>query len=453
MTQKSINPYNGELLKEYPTHSTEDVNKIITGCHQNFLEWRKWSFAQRAEKMKAAASILKSKKEELSKLISLEMGKPLSQSESEIDKCAMVCEYYAEKAAVFLANESLEAPKGYSYITYNPLGVVLAIMPWNFPFWQVFRFAAPGIMAGNTAILKHASNVPGCAMAIESIFHDAGFPDFTFKSLLISSKEVNSIIENDKVMAVTLTGSEKAGSKVAEAAGKNIKKSVLELGGSDPFIVLKDADLEQAIATAVKGRMINNGESCIAAKRFIVAEEIFDEFLMLFKEKFCSLKYGDPLHPDTDYGPLARPDLAEELFEQVSKSVNMGAKVAMGGDRPEKGSSRFDPTIILNAKKGMPAYDEELFGPVAVLFKFSSEEEAIQIANDTKFGLGAAVWTKNIDKAKAMAQKIESGTVVINKMMASHPANPFGGIKMSGYGRELAHLGIREFVNIKTVWM
>jgi len=383
----------------------------------------------------------------------MEMGKPIKEAVAEIEKCAKVCAYYAENAIDFLRDEALDTPHGNGYLHYNPLGVILAVMPWNFPFWQVFRFAAPAIMAGNTCLLKHASNVPKCALDIERIFIEAGFPDDIFNTLLIGSSGVGHVIEHEQVMAVTLTGSELAGSSVAATAGKNIKKSVLELGGSDPFIVLNDADVKAAAMTAVTGRMLNTGQSCIAAKRFILEKGISDEFTQQYIARLDELKYGNPMELDTDFGTLARKDLAEEIFEQVKESLKKGAKI-VHGKLPELIDSAFFPPIILSElKPGMPAYDEEIFGPVASFFTVDNLNEAVQIANQSQFGLGASVWTGDDEKARFMADKIESGAVYINQMMFSDPSVPFGGIKKSGYGRELSFLGIREFVNQKTVWI
>ncbi|MGK7394939.1 MAG: NAD-dependent succinate-semialdehyde dehydrogenase [Candidatus Cyclobacteriaceae bacterium M3_2C_046] len=453
MSIQSINPYNNQLLKEYEPLNTDQINAAIEKGHQAYLSWKKNDFEVRAGLMQQTARILKERKSELAELITKEMGKIRAESEAEIEKCALVCQYYAENAAKFLKDEPLPVDDGEAFIAYDPIGLVLAVMPWNFPFWQVFRFAAPNLMAGNVGLLKHASNVPQCAKAIEEVFIQAGFPEGIFQSLMIGSSEVNEVIDHPLVKAVTLTGSDVAGKKVAERAGHNLKKTVLELGGSDPFIVLADADLEKAAQTAVKARMINCGQSCIAAKRFIIEKAVSDQFHNLFKQKMQNLKPGNPLDEGVDYGPMARRDLANQLSEQVHHSIDMGAELILGDGKPEAEGNFFHPAIITNIKPGMPAYQEELFGPVAITFVADGAEDAVQIANSSPFGLGAAVWSKDTDKAKRLARKIESGNVFINGMVASNPKTPFGGVKISGYGRELSYMGIREFMNIKTVWL
>jgi succinate-semialdehyde dehydrogenase/glutarate-semialdehyde dehydrogenase len=382
-----------------------------------------------------------------------EMGKVKSEAMAEVEKCALACDYYAEHAEGFLEDEPLNAPEGEAYIAYDPIGPVLAVMPWNFPFWQVIRFAAPNLMAGNVGILKHAPNVPQCALAVEEIFREAGFPEHAFQTLLVSHHKVSSLLEDRRIKAATLTGSDAAGSKVAQKAGEQIKKTVLELGGSDPFIVLADADIDLAADVGVKARMINCGQSCIAAKRFIVHQSVYDDFITVFMQKMQQLKQGNPNDEGTDYGPMAREDLAKKLLTQVTKSVEKGAKVLLGGDRPDKKGAFFNATVLANITPGMPAYHEELFGPVATVFVVKDDDEAVRLANDTPYGLGGSVWTRDIERGKRMVRRVEAGAVYINKMMASHPAIPFGGIKLSGYGRELSHLGIREFVNQKTVWI
>jgi succinate-semialdehyde dehydrogenase/glutarate-semialdehyde dehydrogenase len=381
------------------------------------------------------------------------MGKPITQAIAEVEKCALVCEYYSDNAEKILKEEIIQTDASQSYVRFDPFGIVLAIMPWNFPFWQIFRFAAPALMAGNVALLKHASNVPMSALAIEEIFMEAGFPQNIFKTLLISSSLIKEIIDNPLIKAVTLTGSESAGKKVAQFCGSKLKKTVLELGGSDPFIVLDDANVDEAVKTAVTARLINNGQSCIAAKRFIVVGKIYHEFEKKFVEAMSKVKIGDPMNKETELGPIAREDLLNELDGQVKKSVEKGAKVLCGGKRIDRKGFYYEPTILSNLSKGMPAYDEEIFGPVASLIKARDEDDAIRIANDSVFGLGASLWTSNITKAKLLAGKIESGSVFINGMVKSDPRLPFGGIKNSGYGRELSHYGIKEFVNIKTVWI
>jgi len=453
MSISSINPYNAELLKKFTEDSDQKIEKALSLGESTFRTWSATPFSVRRELMHTCADLLEKRIEELAEIITLEMGKVIAESRAEIKKCAWVCRYYADHAEAFLQDEKLEVEEAESYLVYDPLGIVLAIMPWNFPFWQVFRFAAPGLMAGNTGLLKHASNVPQCALAIEDIFRAAGFPDGAFQTLLIGSGKVNRVIDDPRVKAVTLTGSDIAGRKVAERAGRNLKKLVLELGGSDPFIVLKEADLEQAAATAVKARMINCGQSCIAAKRFIVEEAIFDGFIEIFNATISGLKGGDPLMEENDYGPMAREDLVEEIDQQVATSVSLGAKVLIGGNRSGTASCFFSPTILTKVRPGMPAFDEELFGPVAAVISAKDASEAVEIANASRFGLGASLWTKDIDHARQLARKIETGAVFVNAMVASHPHVPFGGIKDSGYGRELSHLGIREFMNTKSVWI
>ncbi len=451
---KSINPYSGKLLAEFQSLTEEDLEKKLSAGSLAFSSWKETDFTKRAELMNNAAGVLKDKREKYAMIISLEMGKVLKESLAEVDKCALVCEYYAENAAEFLQPESINLPDGAkSKVIHQPLGIILAVMPWNFPFWQVFRFAAPTLMAGNVAVLKHASNVPQCSLAIEEVFADAGFPEGAFQSLLIDSEATTKLIEDDRIKAVTLTGSEKAGSSVAAAAGKHIKKSLLELGGSDPFIVLKEADIKKAAKTAVKARMINFGQSCIAAKRFIIEEEVYEEFLAHFVEHFRKLKQGDPMEEASDFACMARPDLAAELYAQIDKSVKAGATLLFGGEQPEEGSSLFHPTILSDIPTSAPAYSEELFGPVATIFKVKNEEDAIALANDSEFGLGASIWSENKEKAEILAGKIESGAVFINAMVASNPHLPFGGVKKSGFGRELGRYGILEFVNSKTVYL
>jgi len=381
------------------------------------------------------------------------MGKPISQSVGEVKKCANVCRFYAEKAEGFLQDETIQTQASKSFVSYEPLGIILAIMPWNFPFWQVFRFAAPALMAGNVGLLKHASNVPQCALAIEEIFLKAGFPAGAFTSILVGSDKIAKLLQDDRIQAATLTGSEGAGSKVAEVAGREIKKVVLELGGSDAFIVLEDADLDEAVETAVNSRMINTGQSCIAAKRFIVAESVADAFLEKMKETLDSKKTGNPLDKDSDYGPLARRDLAQELQKQVIESVAKGASVYLLGGHEEPETAYFKPMILTDVKPGMPAYEDELFGPVATVFKVKDEQEAIRIANDHRYGLAATIFTQDTAKAVKLAHQIESGNVFINAMVQSSPEMPFGGVKKSGFGRELSYIGIREFVNQKSIWI
>ncbi|MCD6376341.1 MAG: NAD-dependent succinate-semialdehyde dehydrogenase [Caldisericaceae bacterium] len=450
---KAINPATNEILKEYPEHSLQEVKQIINQVQEEFHSWRQVSFVQRASLMKKAANILRQKKEEFALLITREMGKVIRESRAEVEKCAWVCDYYAENAEKFLAKEYVETDAKQSYIAYEPLGIVLAIMPWNFPFWQVFRFAAPALMAGNAGLLKHASNVPGCALAIENVFKEAGFPENLFRTLLIKPNLIPNVIQDVHVQAVTLTGSEPAGAAVASIAGKEIKKTVLELGGSDPFIVLEDADLDKAISTAVQARMINTGQSCIAAKRFIVVDSVLKTFETTMVEKMSALRLGNPEDKNVDVGPLARPDLVKELDLQVKKSIEKGAKLLLGGKQISGNGNFYEPTVFTNVKKGMPVYEEETFGPVAAIIPVQDEDEALAVANDSRFGLGASLWTQDIEKAKVLAREIRSGSVFINGLVKSDPRLPFGGIKKSGYGRELSYHGIREFVNIKTVWI
>ncbi|WP_375577870.1 NAD-dependent succinate-semialdehyde dehydrogenase [Marivirga tractuosa] len=450
MSIESRNPFNNEVIKTFEEESDQQIIDKIELAENTYQDWKTSNFTHRKELMLKTAVLLRNRKEEYARLMTVEMGKAKREAIAEIEKCALACDYYAENAEKFLSDKPLEVPEGEAYFAHDPIGIVLAVMPWNFPFWQVFRFLAPNLMAGNVGLLKHSSNVPQCALAIEEVLIDAGFPEGCFQTLLISSSKVNMILDDERVKAATLTGSEGAGSKVAERAGKNLKKTVLELGGSDPFIVLKDADIKEAAKTGAKARMINNGQSCIAAKRFILEESIADEFLKIFKSEFEKIKIGDPSDDNFDYGSMAREDLAEELEEQVNKSVKKGAKILIGGKRDK---AFFEPTILTDVKSGMPAYEEELFGPVAVVLIAKDEKHGIELANDSRFGLGGSVWSKDIKKAKKLVREVESGAVYINKLMASHPAVPFGGVKMSGYGRELSEMGIKEFVNQKTVWV
>lgn len=453
MAIETINPATGELVKKFDELSSDEVRIEVEKSHDAFPKWRTTSFTERKKLMLNAAKILKEKKQKYGEILTLEMGKPIKQAIAEVEKCAWVCEYYANNAETILKNEVVETDASESFVRFDPLGVVLAVMPWNFPFWQVFRFAAPALMAGNVGVLKHASNVPMSALAIEEIFIAAVFPQNCFKTLLIGSSLVSEIINHPYIKAATLTGSEHAGQKVAEACGKQLKKTVMELGGSDPFIVLDDADIDDAVNTAVTARLINNGQSCIAAKRFIVVEKSYNEFENKFVEKMSSTKTGDPMDESTELGPMAREDLLNELHQQVEESVKKGAKVLTGGKRLDMKGCYYPATVLADVKPGMTAYSEELFGPVASLIKAKDTEDAIRIANDTDFGLGASLWTKDLDKAKTLAGKIESGSVFINGMVKSDPRLPFGGVKISGYGRELSHYGIKEFVNIKTVWI
>ncbi|MGB3491216.1 MAG: NAD-dependent succinate-semialdehyde dehydrogenase [Elainellaceae cyanobacterium] len=456
----TINPTTGATLKTFNPISEGAIADKIALAHQTYRTYRLTSFEQRAQWLKTAATLLEENKEQWGKLMTLEMGKPLKGAIAEVEKCALVCRYYADHAAEFLANEYASTDASQSYVAYQPLGIVLAVMPWNFPFWQVFRFAAPALMAGNVGLLKHASNVPQCAIAIESIFKQAGFPEGAFQTLLIGGDRVASVIGDPRVMAATLTGSEAAGASLASAAGKDIKKTVLELGGSDPFIVLESADLEVAASTAVTARMLNNGQSCIAAKRFIVQESIADEFTERVAHKFAALKVGDPLHPDTDIGPLATPAIRDEIVQQVEACLRAGATALVGGsvetlplDDSLKGGNFYPPTLLVDIPPGTPAEQEEFFGPVAMLFRVPDISGAIAFANDIPFGLGASAWTQVDSERDRLIRDLEAGAVFINSLVKSDPRLPFGGIKRSGYGRELGRYGIHEFVNIKTVWV
>ena len=449
---QSVNPFTGEVIKNYTEYTSEEVTSIISQVDKAFQQWKLTDFEHRAKMMKNLQSLLIERKNELAEIMVAEMGKVLREAVGEIEKCATVCSFYADKAASFLRNEVIQTEASESYITYQPIGTVLAVMPWNFPFWQVFRFLAPALMAGNTGVLKHAANVPGCALAIEQLVRDAGYPENVFRTLLIGSAKVRAVIENPLIKAVTLTGSTPAGKSVASIAGSVLKKSVLELGGSDPYLILEDADIEKAAQLCVTSRLINAGQSCIGAKRFIVADKIYDEFETEFVRRMSEATYGNPLDPATKIGPLARPDLRNELHLQVENSRKMGATVLLGGFIPEGTGAIYPPTVLTNVLPGMPAYHEELFGPVAVLFRFKTEEKAIRIANDTVFGLGAAVFTSDVTKGKLLSEKgLEAGCVYVNDFVKSDPRLPFGGIKESGYGRELSAVGIREFVNIKTI--
>lgn len=454
MTFQSINPASGTPVSSYEEMQRAEVSKIIEKAHAAFLDWRRKSFSERAPLMKKAGAILRERAKDYGRLMAEEMGKPFKDGVAEIEKCAGCCDYFAEHAEKLLAPEIVPTDAKKSFVTFQPLGVVLAVMPWNFPFWQVIRFAAPGLMAGNAGVLKHASNVPGCALAIEQVFRDAGFPENLFRTLMIGSKEVNAVIEHPLVRAVTLTGSGPAGRSVASKAGEMLKKTVLELGGSDAYIILDDADIEQAAAIATKGRLVNSGQSCIAAKRFIVTEKTRAKFEEAFVKRMRAAKVGDPMDEGTQVGPLARRDLRDDLHKQVEESIRKGAKVLCGGEIPQGEGAFYPPTVLTNVKKGMPAYDEELFGPVASVITARDEREAIEIANDSPFGLGGGVIGRDLDRAeKIAAEEIEAGCVFVNDAVRSDVRLPFGGVKESGYGRELSGYGIREFVNIKTVFV
>jgi succinate-semialdehyde dehydrogenase/glutarate-semialdehyde dehydrogenase len=453
MTIATINPATGETVRTFTPLTPDELEARLQCADSAYRRHRKTTFADRRRLMLKAAEILDAEKEAFGRLMVLEMGKPLKAAIEEAAKSALGCRYYAENAERFLADEKIETSASNSWVAYQPIGPVLAVMPWNFPFWQVFRFAAPALMAGNVGLLKHASNVPQCALAIEDIFRRAGFPEGCFQTLLIDTDQVKRVIEDPRVAAVTLTGSTNAGSHVASAAGKVIKKSVLELGGSDPFVVMPTADLDTAVRTAVKARTINNGQSCIAAKRFIVHESIADEFERRYVEGFRALKVGDPLEATTDIGPLANENQVVTIAEQVERSVAAGARLLTGGKRIDRPGFWYEPTVLANVTSDSPAYYDEVFGPVAILFRARNADDAIRLANDSPFGLGASAWTNDPAERKRFVEEIEAGMVFINAMVASDPRVPFGGVKQSGYGRELSMQGIREFVNTKTVWM
>ena len=453
MAIASINPASGEVIKTFQPLNDAEIEKKIQLAVSTFQSERKTPFSLRAQRMLKAAQILERDQEKFGRLMTLEMGKTLKSAIAEAAKCASGCRYYAENAERFLADEVVDTGAKRSFIRYLPIGPILAVMPWNFPFWQVFRFAAPALMAGNVGLLKHASNVPQCALAIESIFREAGFPDGCFQALLIGSGQVDALLNDPRIVAATLTGSEQAGIQVGMGAAKRIKKVVLELGGSDPFIVMPSADLDTAVNTAVQARVQNNGQSCIAAKRFIVAEPIADDFEKKFVAKMESLKVGDPFDEKTDVGPLATPDGVKDLDAEVQKTIHAGAKLLTGG-HPLKGSGNYyAPTVLTNVPKNSPAYGEELFGPVASLFRVKDQDEAIRLANDVRFGLGASAWTNDEKERERFINELDAGMVFVNKMVASDPRIPFGGVKASGHGRELGLVGIRELVNAKTVWI
>ncbi|MBX5476818.1 MAG: NAD-dependent succinate-semialdehyde dehydrogenase [Clostridia bacterium] len=449
----SINPATGERLASFEETPDAEVERALEQAREAFRRWRQVPFAERAAHMRAAAAYLRQHKADLARLITSEMGKPIVQAEAEVEKCAWACDYYADNAEAFLADIPKEGSGRAAYVAFRPLGPVFAIMPWNFPFWQVFRFAAPALMAGNVGLLKHASNVPQCSLAIERVFREAGFPDGVFRSLLISGRKASELIADPRVAAVTLTGSEVAGRQVAAAAGQALKKTVLELGGSDPFIVLEDADLDAAARTGAWARNQNTGQSCIAAKRFIVVEAVADAFEEKFCEAVAELRVGDPMDRETQVGPLAREDLVAALDRQVRASVEAGARVAVGGERMPGPGFFYRPTVLLNVDREMAVACEETFGPAAAVIRVRDETEAIDVANATSYGLGASVWTADEARGRRLAAQIESGSVFINGMVASDPRLPFGGVKNSGYGRELSEFGIREFVNVQTVWV
>lgn len=449
---ESIDPHSGKKIKSYEVDSDERLDLIVRKAHETFHEWRLRSFEERAALMKKAGVLLRERKNELAELMAAEMGKPLKDGIAEAEKCASCCDYYAENAQKFLANQYVESDATESYVAFDPIGVVLAVMPWNFPFWQVFRFAAPSLMAGNVGVLKHASNVSGCAVAIQKIFENAGFPEGAFTSVFVPGSQVEKLIRHPLVKAVTLTGSTPAGKSVASIAGSEIKKTVLELGGSDAYVVLADADLDLAVETCVKSRLINAGQSCIAAKRFIVVKSLYAEFEKRYVEKFKAVRFGDPREKETDIGPMARHDLRDEVHEQVQKSVREGARLLLGGQIPTLPGAYYPPTVLGGVKPGMTAFDEEIFGPVAAIIEAKDESDAIRLANLSQFGLGAAIFTKDKAKANRLVREIEAGCVFVNALVKSDPRLPFGGVKRSGYGRELSWFGIQEFVNLKTIY-
>jgi succinate-semialdehyde dehydrogenase/glutarate-semialdehyde dehydrogenase len=453
MTFKSVNPADGKMVAEIPAFTTGELESALQQAAQAAPHWRQLTLAERCRLMQQAALVLRGNAEGFARMMTLEMGKPIREARAEIEKCAWACEFYAAEGPAFLADEEIASDAGRSLVVYQPLGTVLAVMPWNFPFWQVFRFAAPALIAGNTGLLKHASNVPHCALAIEAVFVEAGFPDGVFRTLMIPSARVKGVIADARVQAVTLTGSEPAGRQVAASAGAEIKKSLLELGGSDPFIVLEDADLELTVEQAVVSRFLNTGQSCIAAKRFIVVDAVAEDFVGRFRTAVEALVAGDPLDESTQLGPMARLDLRDELHQQVVDSIAQGA-VAVTGCNPEVGDgSWYQASILDHVKPGVRAYNEELFGPVASIIRVTDEDEAVRVANDTDFGLGGSVWTRDSARGERIARQLECGCAFVNGLVKSDPRLPFGGIKYSGYGRELSKLGMHEFVNAKTIWI
>lgn len=453
MAIQSVNPATEEVLETYDEMSDGEVDRALAQAQAAFEQWRTTSFAERSAKLRDAAAYLRAYRGELARLATLEMGKPIAQAEAEVEKCALGCDYYAENAERILADERIATNATDSYVTYSPLGIILAVMPWNFPYWQVFRPLAPAVMAGNAVVLKHASNVPRCALAIERVMREVDFPEGLFRTLLVPGRRVERIVEDPRVRLVTLTGSDETGSQVAAAAGRVLKKTILELGGSDPFIVLADADIDAAAKTAALARNQNSGQSCIAAKRFLVVESVADEFERRFVESVRALNVGDPLDRTTNVGPLARNDLRDTLERQVRESVNQGARIALGGVRLSGRGYYFAPTVLANVTPSMSVFREETFGPVAALIRVKDAEEAVRLANDSPYGLGASIWTRDVAGARQLARRIEAGQVFINGLVASDPRLPFGGVKRSGYGRELSAYGIRELVNIKTVWV
>lgn len=453
MSIQTINPTTGEVLDTFEAYSQEQINQALDETRQAFLRWRTTTFAERAKHLHSVASQLRERKSALARLAVLEMGKTITEAEAEVEKCAWNCDFYADNARRFLADEKVVTNATESYVAFRPLGVILAVMPWNFPYWQVFRFAAPALMAGNTTVLKHASNVSRVALEIERVMQEAGLPAGVFRTVLVPGSETSRLIADPRIAAVTLTGSEAAGVEVAAASGHALKKTVLELGGSDAYIVLEDADLDEAAHVAVTARFQNNGQSCIAAKRFIVVESVAEAFEQKFAANTAKLKVGDPLEYDTRVGPLARRDLRDTLERQVQQSIQQGARVLIGGKVGEGKGNFYEPTILTHVTPDMPVFVEETFGTVAAVIRARDTEHAIELANDSKFGLGSNLWTRNIEQARKLAARIEAGGVFINSMTTSDPRLPFGGVKSSGYGRELSSFGIQEFVNVQTVWI
>lgn len=449
----SVDPATGLVVDTYQSMAPEVVAETVARTQEAWLAWRLTGLDERAARLRELAMVVRRQRDELARLMAREMGKAMTEGRGELEKCAAVCEYYAEHGAGMLAPEAAPSDAARSYVAFRPLGVVLAVMPWNFPFWQVFRCAAPALMAGNGLLLKHASNVPGCALALEKLFAEAGFPADLFRTLLIGSRQVEPVIRHPAVRAVALTGSEPAGRQVAALAGSVLKKTVLELGGSDPFIVTDGADLHLAATVGARARCINAGQSCIAAKRFIVYDAVYEAFLDRFLAAMQALRVGPPLEEETEIGPLARADLRDELQQQVAASVAAGARLLLGGVPPEGPGCYYPPTILADVRPGMPAYDQELFGPVAAVIRVADSEQALRVANDSPYGLGAAVWDRDAARGEALAARIEAGAVFVNGQVKSDPRLPFGGIKDSGYGRELSSYGLREFVNIQTVWV
>ena len=453
MSIESINPATGQVIETFEPFTAAQIDETLTRARQMYRRWRTTTFAERGALLRRTAAVLREQKDQLARIATLEMGKTFAESQAEVEKCAWNCEFYADNGEAFLAPEKIATNAAESYVEFTPIGVILAIMPWNFPYWQVIRFAAPAIMAGNTAVLKHASNVSRCALEIERVFREAGAPEGLFSTILVPGSQVEQIIADPRIAAVTLTGSTPAGMAVAGAAGRAIKKSVLELGGSDAFIVLADADLDAAAEMAVRSRFQNAGQSCIAAKRFIVEESVADAFTQKFAEKASALHMGNPLEAGTQMGPVARADLRDTLTDQVERSLQMGAQVVLGGKPSDGAGAFYPPTIVAGVTPEMPLFREETFGPVAAVIRARDAEHAVELANDSEFGLGGNLWTRDLDRARQLAQRLESGAVFINGMTASDPRLPFGGVKQSGYGRELSSFGIREFVNIQTIWI